>query len=80
MCFSEDTYVKLFGGLSALKKSKKAPMKMHNTMKTKLLESLSSYIEQMVQEEEMEEKFNKLESLVDDCALYEGRDTWLVTI
>lgn len=51
-------------------------MKMNKTLKTKLLETLNSNFEQMVQDENMKEKFNILENLIDECALYEGRETW----
>uniref|UniRef100_A0A1B6L512 Uncharacterized protein n=1 Tax=Graphocephala atropunctata TaxID=36148 RepID=A0A1B6L512_9HEMI len=73
---SEEDYVNLFGKLSALRKSKSAPGKMQKRMKTNLMSSLVAEVEAMAEEEQLQEKLQKLDKLVEDSTLEEGKEAW----
>lgn len=74
--FSEDQYLNLFGKLSVLRKTKSAPIRIQKRMKTKLAEFLMSEVNQMVTDERVKEKMEKIDSLVDKFALEDGTKAW----
>uniref|UniRef100_A0A1B6GMZ7 Uncharacterized protein n=1 Tax=Cuerna arida TaxID=1464854 RepID=A0A1B6GMZ7_9HEMI len=73
---SEEQYMNLFGNLSALRKSKSAPGKMQKRMKINLMESLVNEVEAMAEEENLQEKLQKLDKLVEEATIDEEKETW----
>lgn len=71
--FSDDDYIELFGSLSNVGKKS---VRLHKTFKKNLVESLNEAVELMVEEEKMKAKFNNLDKLIEESALFEGKETW----
>jgi hypothetical protein len=75
-CFSEEDFYHLLGQLSITKKNKSVPGKMHKKMKSGLIDSLTSEMQQIVEEENIKENLQQLEKLVDESALENGQEAW----